>query len=61
MNKLIKENYPKTEDAVLVDKWFGAEIDEGHLISVLIPTYKEVVLYNATQLEKSSSCVPLWS
>ena len=51
MNKNIIEMYPKTEEAVLVQKWFGSTIEHNDLMPVLIKGKEAEVLKQAQKLE----------
>jgi hypothetical protein len=54
MNKIIIELFPKTKDAVLIEKWFGAEIDNPKFQLLLKGKEKEVIA-EAEKLEKEST------
>lgn len=52
MNKLIIENYDRTEDAVLVQKHFGSVLDENNpLTAILVRSHALEILEEAKRLE----------
>ena len=55
MNKLIIEMFPSTQDAVLIEKWFGSEIDGNPLTRTLIKGKEKELLDEAKKLEEESN------
>ena len=55
MNELIIEMFPKTKDAVLVDKWFGSKIDNDPLTKMLVRGKEKELLDEALRLEKDET------
>lgn len=53
MNQIIIEMFPKTKDAVLVDKWFGREIDKP-IFKMLIEGKEKKLIEEALRLESES-------
>jgi len=51
MNKIIIEMFPVTKEAVLVDKWFGTEIDDDPLTRLLIKGKESDLIAEAEKLE----------
>lgn len=53
MNEIIIAMFPKTKDAVLVDKWFGREIDKP-IFKMLIKGKEKELIAEAIRLEQES-------
>lgn len=53
MNTIIIEMFPVTKEAVLVDKWFGREIDKP-IFKMLIAGKEKALLKEAQKLEKEN-------
>jgi hypothetical protein len=51
MNKTVIEMYPKTKDAVVVDKWFGSKLDDP-IFAMLLEGKEEKLLQEAIKLEE---------
>lgn len=54
MNELIIEMFPVTKEAVLVDKWFGREINNP-IFKMLIKGKEKELIEEATRLENKSN------
>jgi len=53
MNEIIVEMFPKTKDAILVEKWFGTEINKP-IFQLLLKGKEKEVIAEAERLEKES-------
>lgn len=53
MNEIIIEMFPVTKEAVLVDKWFGREIDKP-IFKMLISGKEKELLKEAVKMEEKS-------
>ena len=51
MNKIIIEMFPKTKDAILIDKWFGEEFNKP-IFKLLLTGKEEQLIKEAERLEK---------
>lgn len=51
MHPVIAETYPKTTDAVLVDKWFGMELKNNFTTKLLLTQFKDEYLAEAQARE----------
>jgi hypothetical protein len=51
MNEIIIEMYPKTKDAVLIQKWFGERIANEPLFRILLKGKENEILEEAKRLE----------
>lgn len=56
MNEIIIEMFPKTKDAVLIDKWFGNKINNDPLTRLLIKGKEVDLLREAEKLENDGEC-----
>src|SRR3990167_1215090 len=54
MNEIIVEMFPKTKDAVLVDKWFGREIDKP-IFKMLIKGKEAELIAESKKMEEQSN------
>ena len=54
MNEIIVEMLPKTKDAVLVDKWFGREIDKP-IFKMLIKGKEAELIAESKKMEEQSN------
>lgn len=54
MNEVIVEMFPVTKEAVLVDKWFGREIDKP-IFKMLIKGKEKELIEEAQRLENESN------
>jgi hypothetical protein len=57
MNQIIIDMYPKTKDAVLVQKWFGEKISNEPLIGMLLKGKEAELLAEAQRLENEEKAV----
>jgi len=55
MNELIIEMFPKTKDAVLIQKWFGSKIDNDPLTRMLIKGKEDELLEEANRMEEEEA------
>jgi len=54
MNQLIIDSFPKTKDAVLIEKWFGKEFSQNNLIGLLVKGKEKQLIAEATRLEEEA-------
>lgn len=57
LDKWIKEHYPRTKDALLVDKWFGENI-EHRITQFFLKGREQELLDFARQLEEEEKANP---
>lgn len=51
LSKIIVEYFPKTSEAVLVDKWFGKEIESNRLSAMLLKGKEKDIIAEAKKME----------
>lgn len=54
MHQAIVEAFPKTKDAVMIDKWFGKQFEQNALIALLVKGKEKTLIEEALRLEENS-------
>lgn len=53
--KVIIEHFPNTKDAVLVNKWFGQELENNKLMGMLLKDKEDSIIKEAQKLENAEA------